>query len=105
VIPGHASKSPLARAEAVALIQEIAARDHQLATALSKNWDDGRFPDNSAKTKPLFGMQPKDQLVFQFAQASAYSASLAQNPDRFFHLLESSGLTSIPSMAQLTGSA
>ena len=105
VIPGHTSKSPFARADAVALIQEIAARDHQLATALSKNWDDGRFPDNSAKTKPLFGMQPKDQLVFQFAQASAYSASLAQNPDRFFHLLESSGLTSIPSMAQLTGSA
>ena len=105
VITGHAGKSPFARADAVALIQEIASRDRQLATALSKNWDDGRFPDNSVKTEPLFGMQPKDQLVFQFAQASAYSASLAQDPDRFFHLLESSGLTSIPSMVQLTGSA
>jgi hypothetical protein len=105
VIPEHAGKSPFARTDAVALIQEIASRDHQLATALSKNWDDGRFPDNSEKTKPLFGMEPKDQLVFQFTKASAYSASLAQNPDRFLRLLESSRLTSIPSRVQLTGSA
>lgn len=105
VIQEHAGKSPFARADAVALIQEIAARDRQLATVLAKDWDDGRFPDGSAKTKPLFGMEPKDQLVFQFTHASAYSASLAQNPDRFLHLLESSGLTSISSMVQRTGPA
>jgi hypothetical protein len=105
MIREHAGKGPVDRADAVALIGEIAARDHQLAAALSKDWDDGRFPDSSAKTKPLFGMQPKDQLVFQFARAAAYSATLAQNPDRFVHLLQSSGLTSIPSLALPIGSA
>jgi hypothetical protein len=90
------------RVDAAALIREIAARDHQLAAALSKDWDDGRFPDSSAKTKPLFGMQPKDQLVFQFNRAAAYSASLSQHPDRFFQLLESSGHASIASIAQPT---
>jgi|HubBroStandDraft_6_1064221.scaffolds.fasta_scaffold48531_4 hypothetical protein len=93
------------RADAAALIQEIAVRDHQIAAALAKDWDDGRFPDSSAKTKPLFGMRPKDQLVFQFTRAATYSASLSQNPDRFFQLLESSGLGSIASIAQPTGSA
>ncbi len=105
MIREHAGKGPVDRADAVALIGEIAARDHQLAAALSKDWDDGRFPDSSAKTKPLFGMQPKDQLVFQFTRAAAYSAILAQNPDRFVHLLQSSGLTSIPSLALPIGSA
>ncbi len=91
------------RAGAAALIQKIAARDHQLAAAFAKDWDDGRFPDRSAKTEPLFGMEPKDQLVFQFTRAAAYSASLAQNPDRFFQLLASPGPGSIG--AQPTGAA
>jgi hypothetical protein len=104
-IQEHAGKNPIDRADAAALIREIAARDHQLAAALSKDWDDGRFSDSPAKTKPLFGMQPKDQLVFQFTRAAAYSASLSQNPARFFQLLESSGLGLTASIPQLTGSA
>ena len=105
VIQERAGKSPIDRACAAALIRQIAARDHQLAAALSKDWDDSRFPDSSAKTKPLFGMQPKDQMVFQFTRAATYSASLSRHPDRFFLLVESSGLVSIASIDQPAGSA
>ena len=104
-IKEHAGKNPIGRADAVALIREIANRDRQLAAAVAKDWDNGRFPDSSAKIKPLFGMQPKDQLVFQFTRAAAYSASLSQNPARFFQLLESSGPGSVTSIAQPTVSA
>jgi Glycosyl hydrolase family 20, catalytic domain len=103
VIQEQARKNPVDRAAATALILEIQERDHKLAAALSKDWDDGRFPDSLAKTKPLFGMQPKDQLVFQFKRAEAYSTSLSLHPDHFFQLLESSGLGSIPSISQPTG--
>lgn len=82
----------IAHAEAVALIQKIAERDRQLAAALSRDWDIGRFSDSTAKTGSLFGMEPKDQLVFQFSRAAGYSASLAQRPDHFFGLLRSLGL-------------
>lgn len=99
----QAGKGPIGRADAAALIREIAARDHQLAAALLRDWDDGRFPDSSAKTNSLFGMQPKDQLVFQFTRAAAYSASLSEHPDRFFQLLKSSGVGSIASIAQPIG--
>ncbi len=87
VTQGRVGKSRPTRAEAAALIQEIAARDRQLAATLSRDWDEGRPADSSAKTKPLFGMEPKDQLVFQFARAAAYSASLSQNPERVYQLL------------------
>jgi len=87
----HAAKKPANRSDDVALIREVAERDQRLAAALSKDWDNGRFPDSSAKTAPLFGMQPKDQLVFQFTRAAQYSASLAKQPDHFFRLLQSSG--------------
>jgi len=72
---------------AAALIKDIADRDHDLAETLSKDWDQGRFADSEAKSKPLFGFEPKDQLVFQFQHAADYSASLASDPDRFFQLL------------------
>jgi len=97
MIQEQAGKST--RAEAAARIQKIAARDRQLAAALSQDWDHGRPADSVAKTKPLFGMQPKDQLVFQFNLAAEYSASLSRNPDRFFQLLESSGVAAVDSVA------
>jgi len=81
------SKKPLTREEAASLINDIANRDRLLAEAISKDWDQGRFPDSTAKSNPLFGFQPKDQLVFQFQRAADYSASLASHPDRFFQLL------------------
>ena len=82
----HAGK-PSTRDAAASLIRDIAERDRTLAEALAKDWDQGRFADSVAKSKPLYGLQPKDQLVFQFQRAADYSASLASQPDRFFRLL------------------
>jgi hypothetical protein len=93
----------ISRADAAALIREVAAKDHQLAAALSEDWNHGRPADSAGKTKPLFGMAPKDQLVFQFTLAAEYSASLSRNPARFFQLLESSGLGSMGSISQDAG--
>jgi hypothetical protein len=78
------------RETAELLIQNIAERDRALNEALSKNWDKGRFPDSAAKTEPVFGLEPKDQLLLQWDRAAAYSASLASHPDRFRQLLERS---------------
>ena len=75
------------------LIKSIAERDRLLAEALSKDWDAGRFPDSKAKLEPLYGFQPKDQLLFQWEQAAKYSASLAQSPERFYQLLQAAKLT------------
>jgi hypothetical protein len=83
----HVAKKSLEREDAASLIKNIAERDHVLAEALSKDWDRGRFSDSAAKSKPLFGFQSKDQLVFQFQRAADYSASLAMEPDRFFRLV------------------
>ena len=76
------------RETAELLIQNIAERDRALKEALSKDWDKGRFPDSAAKTEPVFGLEPKDQLLLQWDRAAAYSASLASHPDRFLQLLE-----------------
>ena len=92
VIRERAGKNPLNRKDAAALMGEIAERDRTLAAAVSADWDAGRFPDSLAKTGPLFGMRPKDQLVFQFNRAAEYSDSLSQRPDRFYELLKASGL-------------
>lgn len=78
---------PFTREDSASLIKNLAERDRTLADELSKDWDQGRFPDSNAKLKPLFGLEPKDQLVFQFQQAADYSASLASQTDRFFRLL------------------
>lgn len=102
VIRERTGKNGLSRAGADTLIQEIAVRDRELASSLSRDWDTGRFADSKAKTEPLFGMEPKDQLVFQFNRAAAYSSSLALSPDRFFELLKSPELTGIFPVAELT---
>lgn len=91
VIQEKMSNKDIAQAEADALIREIAERDRTLAAALSQDWDTGRFSEATAKTAPLYGMEPKDQLVFQFTRAAGYSTSLAQRPDHFFELLRSVG--------------
>jgi Glycosyl hydrolase family 20, catalytic domain len=70
------------------LIQNIADRDQMLAEALSRDWDRGRSPLSRAKTELLPYLQPKDQLVFQWKQAAAYSASLARHPERFYQLMQ-----------------
>jgi hypothetical protein len=87
VITEHTAKQPISRETADLLIQSIAERDHALADALSRDWDKGRPTHSPAKSEPVFGLQPKDQLLFQWKRAAAYSASLASHPDRFYQLL------------------
>jgi hypothetical protein len=77
-------------ATATTLIRQIAERDRQLTEALTKDWDSGRPADSEAKVEPLFGLQPKDQLLFSWRRASQYSASLAVHPERFFQILTQS---------------
>jgi hypothetical protein len=87
VIIEHAAKQPVARETADLLIQSIAERDQALAEALSQDWDKGRPADSPAKSEPLFGLAPKDQLLFQWTRATTYSASLASHSDRFYQLI------------------
>jgi hypothetical protein len=80
--------NPFKREDTDSLIQTIAARDRELAAALSNDWDHGRFPDAAAKHEPVTDLEPKDQLVYQWQRAADYSASLANHPDRFYQLLK-----------------
>jgi hypothetical protein len=82
------ARKPLDREATNLLIQSIAERDRELAEALTRDWDKGRFADSAAKLEPVFGLQPKDQLLFQWERARTYSASLASHPDRFYHFIE-----------------
>ena len=86
VVIEQAARKPLERETTDLLIQSIAERDRELAEALTKDWDTGRFRDSAAKLEPVFDLQPKDQLLFQWERATAYSASLASHPDRFYQL-------------------
>ncbi len=81
-------EKPTQPEQATALIGKIAERDRQLTEALDKDWDSGRPADSVAKLEPLFGLQPKDQLLFAWSRAAAYSAELALHPQRFFELLK-----------------
>ena len=82
----------LGRESAGSLIQTIAVRDRSLLDELSQDWDAGRPDDSPAKLMPLYGMNPKDQLVFQWSRAAAFSADLSAHPDRFFAALHSADL-------------
>lgn len=78
---------PLAQEIATQLIQSIAQRDQTLLKALTEDWDKGRPADSPEKSEPLFGFAPKDQLLFQWTRAAAYSAQLAAHPGRFYGLV------------------
>jgi type II secretory pathway component PulJ len=69
-----------------ALIESIAEQDRKLLEALEKDWDNGRPADSPAKLEALFGLRPKDQLLYQWKRAAAYSAQLAADPERYFRL-------------------
>lgn len=90
ILVERGTRKPLTHGDAELMIQTVAERDRALAEELSKDWDKGRFPNSAAKMKPLFGFEPKDQLVFQFERAANYSASMASHPDRFYQLLVAS---------------
>jgi hypothetical protein len=68
------------------LLESIAKRDREMVEALEKDWDQGRPTDSPAKSEALFELRPKDQLLYQWKRAAAYSASLAADPERFFRL-------------------
>ena len=84
----QAAQKPLEQDATKRLIQTIAARDHDLAERLSNDWDKGRTPQSAAKSELIFGLEPKDQLLYQWREAAAYSSSLALHPDRFHQLLQ-----------------
>ena len=88
VVIEQAAQKPLKGETADLLIQSIAERDRELAEALTKDWDQGRFPNAEAKLEAVYGLEPKDQLLFQWKRATAYSSSLASNPDRFYRLMQ-----------------
>jgi Glycosyl hydrolase family 20, catalytic domain len=88
VVIEQAQKRPLQREAADLLIQSIAERDRDIAGALTRDWDKGRFPDAAAKQEPVVDLEPQDQLLYQWNRAAAYSASLASQPNRFYQLIE-----------------
>jgi hypothetical protein len=94
-------RQPLEQDTAYLLIQDVAARDHALAVALSEDWDSGRPADSPAKSEPVFDLAPKDQMLYQWKRAATYSASLASDPDRFWRLVVASARrNSTPSPAE-----
>ncbi|HTX76556.1 MAG TPA: family 20 glycosylhydrolase [Terracidiphilus sp.] len=88
LVVDQASQRPLDRTKAALLIEAIAARDQALAETLTSDWDRGRFANAPAALQPVFDLQPKDQMLFQWKQAAHYSASLAKDPDHFCALLQ-----------------
>jgi hypothetical protein len=90
VVIEQAAQRPLQQEAAALLIQTIAARDRDLAVRLTKDWDQGHPPESVAKREPIFGLEPKDQLLYQWQQAADYSASLALHPERFHQHLQAS---------------
>jgi Glycosyl hydrolase family 20, catalytic domain len=88
VVIEQAASKPLQREATDLLIQSIAERDRDLAEALTRDWDRSRFPDAAAKREPVVDLEPKDQLLYQWERATAYSASLASHPDRFYQLIQ-----------------
>ncbi len=92
VVIEQAQKKPLQREATDLLIQSIAERDRDIAEALTRDWDRGRFPDAAAKREPVVDLDPQDQLLYQWRRATAYSASLASQPDRFYQLMQAAKL-------------
>jgi Glycosyl hydrolase family 20, catalytic domain len=92
IVQQTAAAGPLDRDAAQKLIRGIAERDRALLDDLNKDWDTGRPADSPAKLAPLYGMEPKDQLVFQWSRAAAFSAELAAAPGRFLAILRSAGM-------------
>jgi hypothetical protein len=92
VILHHAADKPLSLEAAQQLIEQIAERDRNLAVALNKDWDGSRFTDSPAKRESVFDLHPKDQMLLQWQRAAAFSAGLAAHPDRFYQLLQATGL-------------
>jgi hypothetical protein len=92
IIQKTAASGPLDQNAARQLIRGIADRDRALLDDLKKDWETGRPGDSPAELAPLYDMEPKDQLVFQWSRATSFSAELAASPTRFVAILRSAEL-------------
>lgn len=83
VVAGEFGREPAAK-----LIKEIAERDAAMAKSLTEDWDKGRPAKSAAKSGPVFDLRLKDQMLYAWTRAAAYSASLAGDPGRFYRLTQ-----------------
>ncbi len=90
VVMEQAVTKPIEQEATNSVIVTIAEHDRKLAEKLSRDWDTGRSPESAAKREPVYGLDLKDQLVYQWQRAAAYSELLALHPDRFHRLLQES---------------
>jgi hypothetical protein len=74
-------------AAASGLIAQIAAQDAAMVKKLTVDWDEGRPADAKAKTELLAELHPKDELLYGWGEAAAYSAELAHDPRRFYGIV------------------
>jgi Glycosyl hydrolase family 20, catalytic domain len=71
-----------------AVLENVAARDHQLVERLDADWATGRFSDAPGKLDPLPGLEPADQLHYTMRRAAAFSAELAGDGRRVQRLTD-----------------
>jgi len=74
-------------AAASGLIEQIAAQDAAMVKKLTADWDEGRPANAEAKTELLAELHPKDELLYSWGKAAAYSAELAKQPHRFYGMV------------------
>jgi hypothetical protein len=75
---------------AAALIRTIAERDQRLLERLDASWNEGRASNAAGKRRPVFDLDPGDQLLYTFRQAATFSQQLARGPERFSRALAAS---------------
>jgi hypothetical protein len=65
------------------LLRTIAGRDARLVEAVYREWDRARFSDCPSRAGLFAGLSLEDQLLYNLAQAAAFSAALVEDPARF----------------------
>jgi hypothetical protein len=84
----EAQRKDGSKGSASLLIHTVAERDRQLLERLDADWDRERPGNAEDKFRALPGSPSRDQLLFRFREASTFSAQLAEDPERFYGLLE-----------------
>ena len=74
-------------AAAAGLIAQIAEQDAAMVKKLTADWDEGRPEDAAAKTELLAELHPKDELLYSWGKAAAYTAELEKDPGRFYKVM------------------
>ncbi|HTW44508.1 MAG TPA: family 20 glycosylhydrolase [Acidobacteriaceae bacterium] len=86
-VAGAAQIGGMDEAAAAGLIAQIAQRDAGMVKKLTADWDEGRPADAAAKTELLAELHPKDELLYAWGKAAAYSAELANDPRKFYGIV------------------